>query len=61
MKRDRIWGVGALYPGKPSCPVVDVAADDRNQIDEENTMNNNNLADKFKYLIKGKEFSSSQK
>jgi len=29
MKPDGMWGGGASYPGKPSCPVVDVARDDR--------------------------------
>jgi hypothetical protein len=29
MKPDGIWGGGASYPGKPSCPVVEVARDDR--------------------------------
>ena len=29
MKLDGIWGGGASYPGKPSCPVVDVAEDSR--------------------------------
>jgi hypothetical protein len=29
MKPDGIWGGGASYRGKTSCPVVDVARDDR--------------------------------
>ena len=29
MKLDGIWGGSASYPGKPYCPVVEVAEDNR--------------------------------